>query len=293
MAQSILRRASKKLQLVATEQLERFYIPRDKRDIKKANNLMLVPSRRHRTKGKRSYLEWGYVLGIFETLLHQHTRHVTAPAILDVGCGTGFLAVAANPLLQVGGTYHGFDVSQESIDFCKAAYVHEGYRFSHLDAYNAVYATDQVTSAVTWDLLDASFDLVTALSVWTHFNEADAIFYMSEVERVLKVGGQALITCFLLDDQYHATKAERTASRSKFHPRSKNHWLFEKPHQPESDWFTTEWAPNPETVTAITMAGLNKMLEPTTLVHKDTYTGHWRENPGIFLHDILVLEKQA
>jgi predicted SAM-dependent methyltransferase len=44
--------------------------------------------------------------------------------------------------------------------------------------------------------------LVTALSVWTHLNEADARFYFKEISRVLKPDGKAIVTFFLLDEQY-------------------------------------------------------------------------------------------
>src|SRR5688500_5313741 len=69
--------------------------PRDQRLVRKTRALDLVPGFRDRRGGKASYGEWCHVAGIFGTLIAAHRPHDKDLAILDVGCGTGLLAIAA------------------------------------------------------------------------------------------------------------------------------------------------------------------------------------------------------
>ena len=50
--------------------LDRAYLSYDRQHILRANNIVLIPSYSDRRGGKRSYAEWGHVIGIFQTLLY-------------------------------------------------------------------------------------------------------------------------------------------------------------------------------------------------------------------------------
>jgi hypothetical protein len=64
------------------------------------------------------------------------------------------------------------------IEFCRAHYPSPPFEFIHFDIHNPAYAPAQEKRNRPWPLDDARFDVVTALSVWTHLNESDATFYL-------------------------------------------------------------------------------------------------------------------
>ena len=86
--------------------------------------------------------------------------------------------------------------------------------FIHLEAYNATYANSQNKKSVAYPFADNAFDLVTALSVWTHLPEEEAIYYLTEVSRVMKSNASCIITFFHLVDDYNEEKLKsQTQSR--------------------------------------------------------------------------------
>src|SRR4030095_12560412 len=91
--------------------LDRLYLPLDKSFVKRARNLRLIPLFADRRGGKQTYVEWGFMIGIFQTLLNVHLENRSGCQILDVGCGTGLMAIASEPFVQDGGRYTGIDVS--------------------------------------------------------------------------------------------------------------------------------------------------------------------------------------
>ncbi len=272
--------------------LDRYFVPLDKQALHLSSNLLLMPDYAHRIKGKYAYIEWGHVLGIFQTLINFQLQGNAAPKILDVGCGTGFLAIASFPYIQDGGAYCGIDVSDEDIRFCRQHFNHPAFTFQHLDVYNAAYARQQPTTQSRWDIPDASQDLVTALSVWTHFNETDSLFYFREVERVLKPGGRAIITAFLLDERYEQSLPHRTDARGKHHLFKQNRWIFSKVASASGEWRTTQWTHVPEGAIGMTPQALDMLLSETALTHLETLSGSWKESPGVFFQDVLIFEKR-
>ena len=265
----------------------------DKRFIKRGTNVDHIPTFANRRGGKSSYGEWAHTIGIFQTLLGIHTAGQSGLQILDVGCGTGLLAVASYPLLLDGGHYTGIDVQQADIDFCKRHYPADLYTFIHLDTVNAFYAPQQSPAQQRWDIADNSMDVVTALSVWTHFNEADAIFYFNEVNRVLKPGGTALITFFLLDETDAKQRPQRREQPSRFHKTPETLWIFDQVSSPSANWYHTRWAVVPESAIGVSPAGIEMLQAHTQLEWAHTYSGNWKEEFGTFFQDVLVFKKQT
>jgi len=93
------------------------------------------------------------------------------PQILDVGCGTG----ANLEMLAKFGVAEGVDVSAEALAFCRE----RGLKNVRLG------------KAEQLPYEDNSFDLVTALDVVEHLD--DDVAGLSEVRRVLRPGGRALL----------------------------------------------------------------------------------------------------
>ena len=68
-------------------------------------------------------------------------------------------------------------------------------------------------------------------------------------------------------------------------------WIFEQPAYNSKDWFYPKWAKVPERAIAITKAGLNCLIFQSELKIVEHYQGSWKEMPGVFFQDILILKK--
>ncbi|MDC1068850.1 class I SAM-dependent methyltransferase [Candidatus Kapabacteria bacterium] len=263
----------------------------DKTHIRRTKNIRLIPDLNNRRGGKLAYSEWAHVIGIFQTLFYQNLTKKYSNNILDIGCGTGLLGIASEPFITDGGNYTGIDVMKEDIDFCRSHYNNSQYDFIHFDISNPSYADNQSKTLQEWPVEDNTKDLVTALSVWTHLSETDALFYFKEIYRVLKKGGRAIITFFILDEDYLASLKKRSNSTSRFNFTNQLEWLFKEEAYNSKNWFTTTWAKNPEDAIAISTDGINQLIKESGLKLIEKYPGNWKENPGIFFQDVLIFER--
>jgi SAM-dependent methyltransferase len=267
--------------------LDAAFLPLDRAEIKRSRNITRIPvlGGRKRRRGRASYAEWAHVIGIFQTLIGVTLRSPEPNTILDVGCGTGILAIACEPYLG-SGRYIGIDVSPEDLAFCRSHYPPPLFEFHHADAANAFYAPDQPTALVRWPVDDGSCDLITAPSVWTHFTERDARGYLHELRRVLKPDGRAIVTCFLRDETYARTLPTRTGE-ARFHRGAADKWVFEA--HVSDGWYTTDWAETPERAMAMTPAALESATCAAGLRIDQVHQGHWKNVPGLYIHDIVIL----
>lgn len=286
------RRALLRLAQRAYRVLDSFYVPLDRLYIRRTRNLRLIPRESHRKGGKSSYAEWAHVIGTFQTLLYLHLPTMEGNEVLDVGCGTGIVGIASEPFVQRGGKLVGIDVQEQTITFCRAHYPTPPFSFDVHRAHNAVYAPSRTPIPQLWDLPKASFDAVTALSVWTHLKEADALFYLDEAARVLRPGGKALITLFLLDDVYRATLKERGGGLGRFHYTPSRWWIFDRPLSNSPGWFSPRWARDPELAIGIEEATFRRVVEEKGFDVEAHYQGNWKEVPGPFFQDVVVLVKK-
>ena len=271
--------------------LDYFYTRLDKKKVLRTKNLRLIPTISNRRGGKSSYAEWAHIIGIFQTLIFVHLNRHTNNNILDIGCGNGLVGIASEPFLEPKGGYVGIDVSINRILFSRNNYPSSTFKFIHLDTNNPAYAPSQETQKEPWPVDSESFDLLTALSVWTHLNEEDALFYIEEVRRVLRPGGKAIITFFLLDEYYEESLEMRTKDRGMYHPTPKDRWIFDQPAYGSSWWRNPTWAEVPETAIGITSDGLEKLISRSGLKVEHYYPGNWKEKPGVYFQDVLVFQK--
>lgn len=142
-----------------------------------------------------------------------------------------------------------------------------------------------------WEIADESIDIVTALSVWTHMNEDDAVFYFHEVDRVLRPGGKAILTFYLLDDLYQRSVNNWTEQLGRYNNSYQNSRNFNTPSSDSKNWLHPDWAVRPEETIGVTPAAIQTMLNGTRLTHTQTFVGNWKEVPGVFYQDVLVFEK--
>jgi SAM-dependent methyltransferase len=136
--------------------------------------------------------------------------------VLDIGCGIGRMARPLAGYLDSGGSYDGFDVSREGIEWCRRHYrdLPASFRFRHADIANALYNPNgaERAEAYRFPYDDASFDFAFAVSVFTHLVQDDAANYLAEAARVLAPGGRLLTTWLLLDDDARARIAAGDAA---------------------------------------------------------------------------------
>jgi len=271
---------------------DKIFLDFDKQKILRTSNLDTIPYLKNRKGGKISYAEWAHVIGLFQSLFYVTLNSLKGNKILDVGCGAGLLSMASEPFISDGGKYLGMDVLKPNIDFCNTNYKHPNMFFEHFDINNMKYASNQKDELIPWDLKNDSFDLVTALSVWTHLNEAHAIYYLKEVERVLKKGGKAIISFFYLDDKYFETLENRKDEKGKFHKTNQLRWVFEEKAYNSEHWFCPKWVKVPEDAIAIDKLGMDRLIENSSLKIDKYYSGNWKELPGFYFQDVIVFEKE-
>jgi SAM-dependent methyltransferase len=126
-------------------------------------------------------------------------------AVLDVGCGSGRMALPLTGYLNREGRYAGFDVSREAIAWCteNISGSHPNFEFTVVDIQNGSYnPTGKYTSSdFRFPYPDGSFDAVLLASLFTHMLPPEVKHYLHEIVRVLKPGGRSLITFFLLNEE--------------------------------------------------------------------------------------------
>lgn len=167
-------------------------------DIKQGPVEPRVPSRR------KTFIGGGDFISVGENFFKTMKRYGLTENmdVLDVGCGQGRMA---RPLIGFfnKGSYRGFDIVRSGIEWCQREYIGAGpFEFSHADVYNKRYnKTGKVAAAdFKFPFPDDSFDRVFLTSVFTHMFAKDVENYLSEVSRVMRPNGKALITWFLLDE---------------------------------------------------------------------------------------------
>jgi SAM-dependent methyltransferase len=126
-------------------------------------------------------------------------------SVLDVGCGSGRMALPLTGYLNERARYEGFDLFEDAVKWCSenitAKFPH--FKFQTAELHNSAYRTntERQASEFRFPYGDEEFDFVFLTSVFTHMLPADMEHYFEELARVIKPGGRCLITLFLLNDE--------------------------------------------------------------------------------------------
>jgi SAM-dependent methyltransferase len=113
-----------------------------------------------------------------DTLARQGVPLESLGAVLDFGCGCG--RVLRHWSALAGPELHGTDYNPLLVRWCEANLPFARFRVNRLG------------DGLAYD--DATFDLIYALSVFTHLTEPVQAFWIAELSRVLRPGGFLFLT---------------------------------------------------------------------------------------------------
>lgn len=149
--------------------------------------------------------------------------------ILDVGCGTGRLAIGLLDFLGPEGRYVGFDIDEKRIRWCRQNITRRNplFSFVYSNVSNPYYRRDANLRPETYRFpwADNSFDVVALISVFTHMLPHEAENYLKEIVRVLKPGGRCFISYYLVTDE--ALSFLRDPERNLTFPELRNFLRFD------------------------------------------------------------------
>ncbi|WP_232563118.1 class I SAM-dependent methyltransferase [Spirosoma oryzicola] len=136
-------------------------------------------------------------------------------SVLDVGCGIGRMAVPLTDYLTSPGSYEGFDIVSQGIDWCQRMITPRfpNFHFQLADVYNSHYHPSGQYQAheYRFPFEDNHFDFVFLTSVFTHMPVRETAHYIAEISRVLKPSGRCFATFFLLNEESRRLMAEKTS----------------------------------------------------------------------------------
>lgn len=138
--------------------------------------------------GRYDLLTWVFMLGregVFRERLIDLARLQAGEVVLDVGCGTGTLAIAAKRRVGPTGVVYGIDASPEMI-----ATASKKARKAQLD----VVFQNAIVEALPFP--DGSFDVVLSTLMMHHLPRTAREQCAHEMRRILKRGGRVLAVDF-------------------------------------------------------------------------------------------------
>lgn len=201
-------------------------------------------------------------------------------AVLDAGCGLGRMAFGLAHYLSPRGRYEGFDVSETLVSMARARMgPMANFRFRHVDIANAMYNPGGRVKAsdFVFPFGSGEFDFAFLTSVFTHMLPSDVENYLRELRRVLKAGGRALATFFVMDE----------AARSNVQDGVSRLDLSNK--RPDGCWVKPGGAP--EEAIAYPQEVLLRMVEGAGLKIAQSHPGSWSGRRSYLTYqDVLVLE---
>lgn len=211
--------------------------------------------------------------------------------VVDIGCGSGRMAIALTEYLGPEARYEGFDVVAERVQWCieHITLEHPNFRFRTVDVANRAYRADGESAGdFTFPYAERSFDFAIATSLFTHLLRDEMERYVAEAARVIRPGGRLFSTWFALDGAAtrRLWRRQRTDAdpadpfgRRVFRRRLDKHTWIERPDQPT---FAVGYR----------RRHIVRVLERAGLTPAGFVPGTWSGRPGgVDYQDIVVAVK--
>jgi SAM-dependent methyltransferase len=215
-------------------------------------------------------------------------KYVDLPSrdsILDVGCGCGRIATGLTQYVSPTSRYLGVDIVSELIEFCKKVISPRfpNFRFVLLEEGNLTYDWwRQKSSPIDIAKLSearppGTVDLAISISLFTHLDWPAATDILATIARMLKNGGKAFITFFVLDaDARTGIENGRTG--------------FSFKHRTPSGQLHAEKLEDPTHAVAYEMEQLKALIHSVGLQLERWVPGYWSQgNSGETFQDVLLL----
>lgn len=124
--------------------------------------------------------------------------------ILDLGCGSGRLAIGIAASGKAFGGYVGVDVNRRAIEWCRRNVESKNgkFRFEALDVQNDRYnpAGKPIDDDYELSLESSQFDVIYSYSLFSHLTAQHTRIYLRELARLLSDGGGVFLTAFVADE---------------------------------------------------------------------------------------------
>jgi cyclopropane fatty-acyl-phospholipid synthase-like methyltransferase len=198
--------------------------------------------------------DWDGVAPEFVSYMAKYCDMKPASNILDIGCGCGRIAGYFDGYDEYNGTYYGFDIDKEQIDYLNANIKRKNFKFEHSDSFNRDYTRfvpNWTTFANDYKFPGKDIDICLLTSVFSHLIYPEIRHYISEMSRVMKKGGYVLLTAYITEgiNAYEGTESRMVYEKGFF----------------------------------------EKLLIPFKIVHY--FPGKWKDPNGLSFQDIYILRK--
>ena len=228
------------------------------------------------------YYRWIWEYLSYLTLLCRLRRDGT---VLELGCGHGRLARGLLGYLHHPGRYVGLDVDARRLEDARQRIQARfgNFVFVFADVFNRDYNPNGSTSAAEYrfPFENNTFDVVFGASLFTHLLPTEVEQYLRETGRVLKPGGRALFSCFLLD-QYRGPGTTTSA-------------MYEFRQQLSNADAAVRDPECPDALVGYGKTFLTSASEQAGLTVKEILPGFWSNSSdwSVNEQDMLLLEKPA
>ncbi|MEY2511647.1 MAG: hypothetical protein QOE26_2410 [Verrucomicrobiota bacterium] len=215
-------------------------------------------------------------------------KYVDLPSqdsILDVGCGCGRIATGLTQYLSPTSRYLGVDIVSELIAFCKQFISprYPNFRFVLLEEGNLTYdwwrqKSGQIDIAKLSEARPpGTVDLAISISLFTHLDSPAAADILATIARMLRKGGRAFVTVFVLDSSaQEGIENGRTG--------------FSFKHRTPSGQLYAEKLEEPTHAVAYKMDQIEALVRTVGLQLDRWVPGYWsRGNTGEIFQDALIL----
>lgn len=143
------------------------------------------------------------IIGPIEVAVLRHAGLQPDQFVIDVGCGSGRLALPLSGYLT--GKYSGFDVVDDLVNYARATVARPDWRFQTIDHIGIPES-------------DGCADMVCFFSVLTHLLHEQSYWYLEEAKRVLKPGGRIVASFLDFSELRHWPIFENTLKDAKGTP---------------------------------------------------------------------------